>query len=97
MSRRLAPLNGQLNGPLTGQRLRLAWPLLLALGALSVGPALAGVETFTLERGSSVGPATEVKPTNCRTAADGSVTCDTRLQNPPGDTPARPSYQPFQN
>lgn len=93
MSRRLAPLNGQL----TGQRLRLAWPLLLALGALNVGPALAGVETFTLERGSSVGPATEVKPTNCRTAADGSVTCDTRLQNPPGDTPARPSYQPFQN
>jgi hypothetical protein len=83
MSRRLAPLIG----------LRL----LLALGVASAGPVLAGVESFLLEPGSTVGPATEVEPTNCRTAADGSVTCDTRLKNPPGDTPARPNYQPFQN
>ena len=93
MPRRYAPFTG----PLTGKRLGLACSLLLALGASSVGPARADVETYTLKRGSSVGPATEVKPTNCRTAADGSVTCDTRLENPPGDTPARPSYQLFPN
>jgi hypothetical protein len=83
MSRRLAPFLG----------LRL----FLALGAMAAGPALAGVESYILKPGSSVGPATQVEPTNCRTAADGSMTCDTRLKNPPGDTPARPNIQPFPN
>ena len=75
--------------------------LLLAVAGSSLGclgqPALAQVESFMLKPGSNVGPATQVKPTNCVTAADGSVTCDTKIVNPPSDTPAKPSYQPFKN
>jgi hypothetical protein len=44
-----------------------------------------------------VGPATKVEPRNCVTAADGSITCDTEIVNPPGDTPAKPQYNPFKN
>jgi hypothetical protein len=60
-------------------------------------PASAQVESFMLKPGSKVGPATQIVPTNCVTAADGSVTCDTKIQNSPSDTPAKPSYQPFKN
>ncbi len=60
-------------------------------------PALAQVESFILKPGSSVGPATKVTPTNCVTGPDGSVTCDTKLENSPSDTPAKPQYQPFKN
>lgn len=63
----------------------------------AASPALAQVETFMLQPGSNVGPATRITPTNCVTAADGSVTCDTRIENPPSDTPAKPGYQPFKN
>jgi hypothetical protein len=70
--------------------------LLLALAGLAA-PALAQSETFMLQPGSKVGPATKVKPTNCVTAPDGSVTCDTTIENAPGDTPAKPLYQPFKN
>jgi hypothetical protein len=62
-----------------------------------VPPALAQVEQFMLKSGSQVGPATQVKPKNCVTAKDGSVTCDTELVNPPGNTPAKPQYNPFSN
>lgn len=68
----------------------------LSLVAAS-GPALAQVETFMLKPGSNVGPATKVTPTNCVTRPDGSVTCDTKLENSPSDTPAKPTYQPFKN
>jgi hypothetical protein len=47
--------------------------------------------------GSKVGPATEVKPKNCVTAPDGTVTCDTELVNPPGDTRAQPQFDLFRN
>ncbi|MEB3305800.1 MAG: hypothetical protein VKL58_06250 [Cyanobacteriota bacterium] len=60
-------------------------------------PALAQVEQFMLKSGSQVGPATELKPKNCVTAKDGSITCDTELVNPPGNTPAKPQYNPFSN
>jgi hypothetical protein len=66
---------------------------LLALSA----PALAQVESFMLKSGSQVGPATEVKPKNCVTATDGTVTCGTELVNPPGNTPAKPQFSPFRN
>ncbi|MFM7313260.1 MAG: hypothetical protein ACKO0M_08855 [Cyanobium sp.] len=66
-------------------------------GLLVQGPALAQVESFLWGPGSNVGPATKVEPRNCRTAADGSVTCDTQLVNPAGDTPAKPQYEPFKN
>lgn len=60
-------------------------------------PALAQVESFILKPGSQVGPATEVKPKNCVTAKDGSITCETELVNPPGNTPAKPHFNPFRN
>ena len=41
--------------------------------------------------------ASKVVPTNCVKSDDGSVTCDTKVENPPGTTPARPSYEPFSN
>ena len=60
-------------------------------------PALAQVESFMLKRGGKVGPESQIKPTNCVTGPDGSVTCDTVIENPPSDTPAQPQYQPFKN
>lgn len=47
--------------------------------------------------GSSVGPATKVKPKNCVTKPDGSITCDTQLENSPSDTQARPQFELFKN
>lgn len=73
--------------------------LVLAAGStlLAQAPAQAQVESFLWGPGSNVGPATKVEPKNCRTAPDGSVTCDTQLVNPEGDTPAKPQYEPFKN
>jgi hypothetical protein len=72
---------------------------ILSLGGLIslVPPASAQVESFILKSGSQVGPATEVKPKNCVTAKDGTITCDTELVNPPGNTPAKPQFHPFRN
>lgn len=69
------------------------------VGAAGLLPraALAQSETFLLGPGSQVGPATEVKPKNCVTADDGTVTCDTELVNPPGDTRAKPQFELFKN
>lgn len=78
--------------------------LLRCLGVLGLGgalscssPGLAQSETYILKSGSQVGPTTEVKPKNCVTAKDGSITCETELVNPPGNTPAKPYYNPFKN
>jgi len=60
-------------------------------------PALAQVESFMLKSGSQVGPTTEVKPKNCVTAKDGTITCETELVNPPGNTQAKPQFNPFRN
>ena len=74
--------------------------LLLAYGMAGVSlvarPGLAQSEAFLLKPGSKVGPASNVKATNCKTnPADGSITCDTKIVNPPGDTMAKPQYSPF--
>ncbi len=69
----------------------------LVAGLSFTGAAQAQVESFMLKRGSNVGPETQIKPTNCVTAADGSITCDTVIENSPSDTPAKPNYQPFKN
>jgi hypothetical protein len=69
----------------------------LVAGLSFTGAAQAQVESFMLKRGGNVGPETQIKPTNCVTATDGSITCDTVIQNPPSDTPAQPNYQPFKN
>ena len=66
--------------------------------ALGVRPAAAQVQQFILGPGSSVGRETKVQPKNCVTdPKTGAITCDTQVVNPPGDTPARPSYTPFSN
>jgi hypothetical protein len=78
-------------------------PLLLAATTTLVATLLSPVaaraqaESFLWGPGSNVGPATKVEPKNCVTAADGSITCDTQLVNPPGDTQAKPQYNPFKN
>ena len=69
----------------------------LAAGLCWAVPAQAQSESFLLGPGSGVGPATEVKPKNCVTAPDGSVTCDTELVNPAGDTRAKPQFDLFKN
>ena len=74
--------------------------VLLAAAALvggSAAPVLAQAGHYILGPGSNVGPSTRVVPQNCVTAPDGSITCDTKIVNPPGDTPAKPVYEPFHN
>ena len=75
----------------------LAWASAVALGAAYPAAVQAQSESFLWGPGSNVGPTTTVEPKNCVTAADGSITCDTKLVNPPGDTPAKPQYTPFRN
>ena len=58
---------------------------------------LAQSESFLWGPGSNVGPSTTIEPKNCVTAAVCSITCDTQIVNPPGDTPAKPQYRPFSN
>jgi hypothetical protein len=67
----------------------------LSLLAVAATPVRAQVESFLWGPGSNVGPATKVEPSNCKTAADGTITCDTKIVNPEGDTPAKPQYRPF--
>ena len=84
-----------LNRPVRGSR-SLLLPFALAGIALVAQPGLAQSESFLLKPGSKVGPASKVKATNCKTnPSDGSVTCDTKIVNPPGDTLAKPQYSPF--
>ncbi|MCP9928896.1 hypothetical protein KBY90_13515 [Cyanobium sp. CH-040] len=67
------------------------------MASLPGTPALAQRQLFLRGPGSQVGPSTEVVPTNCVTAPDGTITCDTELRNPPGNTPARPQLDLFEN
>ena len=75
--------------------------LVLLAGLALLGPAapaaLAQAGSYLWGPGSNIGPATRVVPKNCVTAQDGSITCDTKVVNPPGDTPAKPQYDPFKN
>lgn len=76
----------------------LALGSVLAAVAFAVEPAVAQVQQYMLGPGSSVGSQTKVEPKNCVTdPVTGAITCDTKLVNPPGDTPAKPSYTPFSN
>ena len=70
---------------------------MVRLLALLTPMLLAQSGSYLLGPGSNVGEATQVQEDNCVTAADGSITCDTKLVNPPGDTPARPPFEPFAN
>ena len=68
-----------------------------ALLPLVTLPCSAQVERFINKPGSNVGPATKVVPTNCVSAPDGSLTCDTKIENSPSDTQAKPEFSPFRN
>lgn len=73
---------------------------LMAPATLLVGiaaPAQAEEQKYLLQRGSKVGTESKVKAKNCTTATDGTIKCDTEIVNPPGITPAKPSYNPFNN
>ena len=67
------------------------------IGAFGGARALAQAESFLVGPGSSVGPSTKVKAKNCVTGPDGSITCDTQLENSPSDTQAKPIYDQFKN
>jgi hypothetical protein len=92
---------------LCARRLGRSVALLALAGAAAAAPAsaaplappalLAQAESFMVGPGSSVGPATKVKPKNCVTKPDGSITCDTQLENSPSDTQARPQFELFKN
>ena len=71
--------------------------LILGLPVLAAGDGLAQTEGWLLGPGSAVGKQSEIVPTNCITSLDGSITCDTKVVNPAGDTPARPYYNPFKD
>ena len=74
-------------------------PVLAVVGLLAGSLVPLGVQAqvqqFLLGPGSSVGPETQVKPKDCVTAPDGSITCNTQLVNPPGTTQAKPQYSPW--
>ena len=71
--------------------------VLVSLQMAATAPVMAQRESWMLGPGSSTGKESKVVPTNCVETTDGSVTCDTKIENPSGGTPARPSYQPFTN
>lgn len=86
------------NRPLRTPRALVVLSLALAGISLVAQPGLAQSESFLLKPGSKVGPASKVKATNCVTnPKDGSISCDTKIENPPGDTLAKPQYSPFKN
>jgi hypothetical protein len=60
-------------------------------------PASAQSESYLLGPGSNVGPATKVQESDCVTKPDGSMTCNTKLVNPSGDTKAKPVFSPLKN
>ena len=59
--------------------------------------AQAQTETWLLGPNSRSGPSSTVVPTDCVTGNDGSITCNTKTENPAGPTPAKPYYNPFTN
>ena len=45
--------------------------------------------------GSKTSKDSKVVPTNCVTTPDGAISCDTKLETPTSNTPARQYYNPF--
>lgn len=78
-------------------RLLIRVCLVLGLPLLTPPASLAQTEGWLLGPSSGVGKQSEIVPTNCVTAIDGSITCDTKVVNPASDTPARPYYNPFKD
>lgn len=76
----------------------MASVLLVTLAAVAGPAARAQSEGWILSPGSRNDQNSTVVPTNCVTADDGTVSCDTKLESTAGrTTPARPYYNPFDN
>ena len=76
------------------QRL-LGVSLLTAVSVTIPQAVKAQSEVWLLGPNSRTGEQSTVVPTDCVEAADGSITCNTKIENPPGDTPAKPYFNPF--
>lgn len=71
--------------------------LVTGLQLLAPTPLMAQTEGWLLGPNSRTGKDSTVVPTDCVEGPDGSISCNTKIVNPPGDTPARPYYDPFSN
>ncbi|MBT66887.1 MAG: hypothetical protein CMN98_07095 [Synechococcus sp. NP17] len=73
--------------------------LMAGAGLCIVAPAIVSAqsETWLLGPNSRTGKDSTVVPTDCVEGVDGSITCDTKIENPKGTTPAKPYYNPFTN
>ena len=69
--------------------------LLLSFTTALAPAARAQSEGWMLGPGSKTDKDSKVVPTNCVTTADGAITCDTKVETPSSNTPARPYYNPF--
>ena len=78
-------------------RLRALLIATAVLATVGSQPVQAQAQRFLWSPGPSVGPETKIEPTNCVMGADGSITCDTRLVNPPSDTKAKAQLDGFYN
>ena len=76
----------------------MASVLLVTLAAVAGPAACAQSEGWILSPGSRNDQNSTFVPTDCVTAADGTVNCNTKLESTGGrTTPARPYYNPFDN
>ena len=80
---------------MTTAMLTAAFTLLLSLNAAIAPAARAQSEGWMLGPGSKTSKDSKVVPTNCVTTADGAISCDTKVETPANNTPARPYYNPF--
>ena len=75
---------------MTTSALTAVYALLLGLTAAFTQVARAQSEGWILGPDSKTSRDSKVVPTNCVTMADGAVSCDTKLETPASNTPARP-------
>ena len=75
---------------MTTSTLTAVCTLLLSFTTALAPVARAQSEGWMLGPGSKTGKDSKVVPTNCVTMADGAVSCDTKLETPASNTPARP-------
>ena len=69
--------------------------VMVGLTTMTIPAAQAQSEGWILGPGSRNDKNSTVVPTNCVTAEDGSISCDTKLENTGRGTAARPYYNPF--
>ena len=80
---------------MTTAMLTAAFTLLLSFSSVVAPVARAQSEGWMLGPGSKTSKDSKVVPTNCKTMADGAISCDTKVESPASNTPARPYYNPF--